>query len=156
MASRKKHEPPRNDALTVLTRKFGDAAGWAQDVAKATAAAELAEEVYALRERHGLTQLALARLIDSSQSAIARMEDATYAGHSISVLRRIAAAVGEQVSVRFVVGASAPALGKRPRGRKRPSEVTLPGPTTGFVRKGAFREGSVSRRNIAEKSRAPA
>lgn len=102
MPSRKKPEPARNDALAVLARKFGNAAGWEQDVANATAAAELAEEVYALRQRHGLTQHALAQLINSSQSAVARMEAATYAGHSISVLRRMAAAVGERVSVRFV------------------------------------------------------
>lgn len=154
MASRKKHEPHRNNALAVLTKKFGNAAGWEQDVLKETAAAELAEEVYALRERHGLTQLALARLIDSSQSAIARMEDSTYTGHSISVLRRMAAAVGEHVSVRFVVGASANA--KRPRGRKHPSGVDRPAPTKESVRPGTFGAGSGLKRKTAEKTRAPA
>ena len=71
-------------------------------LATATDAALLAEEVHALREPHGLSQRALAKLIDSSQSAIGRLEDATYCGHSIPVLRRIAAALGEQVVVRFM------------------------------------------------------
>ncbi len=102
MASRKQTDSPRNDAEAVFDRLFGDTDGWDERVAAATDAVLLAEEVYALRERHGLSQRALAELINSSQSAVARMEDATYRGHSISVLRRIAAAVGEKVSVRFV------------------------------------------------------
>lgn len=117
MASRKKQKPPHNDALTVMTKMFGAEAGWTKGVADATAAAEIAEEVYGLRERHGLTQLALATLIGSSQSAVARMEDGEYRGHSISVLRRMAAAVGEQVSFKFI--ASTPAL--RPAARSKKS-----------------------------------
>ena len=102
MASRKQADEPRNDAEAVFNRLLGDTEGWDERLAAATDAVLLAEEVYALRERHGLSQRALAKLIDSSQSAIARMEDATYRGHSISLLRRIAAAVGEQVVVRFM------------------------------------------------------
>ena len=94
MASRKTQQPPRNDALNVLTKMFGSAPGWKKGVADATASAQIAEEVYALRERHGLTQLGLATLIGSSQSAVARMEDSAYRGHAIAVLRRMAAAVG--------------------------------------------------------------
>ncbi len=106
MASRKTQKPPRNDALNVMTKMFGSAPGWEKGVADATAAAEIAEEVYALRERHGLTQLELATLIGSSQSAVARMEDSAYRGHSIAVLRRMAAAVGEQVSFKFIAAAN--------------------------------------------------
>ncbi len=102
MASRKNTDAPRNDALAVLNQMFGDSDGWDERVTAATDAAMIAEEVYALRQRHGLSQAALAKLIDSSQSAIARMEDAKYRGHSMPVLRRIAAAVGEQVIVRFI------------------------------------------------------
>ena len=102
MASRTKPDETRNDAVGVFTRFFGDTTGWDERVAVETDAALIAEEVYALRKRHGLTQAALAKRINSTQSAIARMEHAEYRGHSISVLQRIAAAVGEQVSVRFV------------------------------------------------------
>ena len=115
-------DEPRNDAEDVFDRLFGDSEGWDERVAAATDAVLLAEEVYALRERHGLSQRALAKLINSSQSAIARLEDATYRGHSISVLRRIAAAVGEQVIVRFMATTGA---GKRPgsASRKRPARA---------------------------------
>ncbi|MBL0170550.1 MAG: helix-turn-helix transcriptional regulator [Gemmatimonadaceae bacterium] len=105
MASRKPQKPMRNDALKVMTQMFGGAPGWEKGVAAAAAAAEIAEEVYALRERHGLTQLGLAMLIGSSQSAVARMENGAYRGHSFAVLRRMAAAVGEQVSFKFVAAA---------------------------------------------------
>ena len=117
MASRKKTDTTRNDALAVLTQMFGETEGWDERVAAATDAALIAEEVYALRERHGLTQAELAALIDSTQPAVARLENATYQGHSISVLRRIAAAVGEQVVVRFMAttatGKRRPAVSKK-------------------------------------------
>jgi len=125
MASRKQIDEPRNDAEAVFDRLFGDTEGWDERLAAATDAVLLAEEVYALRERHGLSQRALAKLIDSSQSAIARLEDASYRGHSISVLRRIAAAVGEQVVVRFMATTE---TGKRrvTASKKRPSRPAKP------------------------------
>jgi DNA-binding XRE family transcriptional regulator len=115
MASRKQREAPRNDADAVFDRLFADTEGWDARVAAATTSILIAEQIYALRARHGLSQRALAALINSSQSAIARMEDATYTGHSISVLNRIAAAVGEQVIVRFVPPADADVVPRRTR-----------------------------------------
>lgn len=103
MASRKHSARQRNDALAVLTTLHGGDARWENDVAEATISAEIAEEIFALRARHQLTQQALATLIGSSQPAIARMENGEYHGHSIAVLRRMAAAVGERASFRFVV-----------------------------------------------------
>jgi len=120
MASRKKPDDTRNDALAVLTQMFGDTEGWDERVAAATESALIAEEVYALRERHGLTQAELAELMDSSQSAVARLENANYHGHSIAVLRRIAAAVGERVVVRFIATTDS-ANQRRPASKKRPA-----------------------------------
>lgn len=125
MASRKKPDDTRNDALAVLTQMFGETERWDERVAAATQAALIAEEVYALRERHGLTQAALATLIDSSQSAVARLENATYHGHSISVLRRIAAAVGEQVVVRFMATTDTTTR-RRVTSKKRPARTEKP------------------------------
>lgn len=125
MASRKQSEAPRNDADAVFDRLFGDTEGWDARVAAATNSILLAEQIYALRERHGLSQRALAKLINSSQSAIARMEDAQYTGHSISVLNRIAAAVGEQVIVRFMPPADAGSA-PRPTPTKRQAKAVTP------------------------------
>jgi transcriptional regulator with XRE-family HTH domain len=91
-----------NDALRVIERTFGNDPGWADSVSRAAIAGEIAEALYALRVRHGLTQAALAKRAGTSQSAIARMESADYHGHSLSMLRRIAASVGERLTVAFI------------------------------------------------------
>ena len=65
MASGKSKRPRRNHALAVMTKMFGAERGWAQGVADAEAVAEIGEEVYALRQRHGLTQLGLATWANS-------------------------------------------------------------------------------------------
>jgi len=44
----------------------------------------------------------LAELVGTTQSVIARLEDADYEGHSLSMLQRIATAVNKRLEVRFV------------------------------------------------------
>lgn len=63
---------------------------------------EIAEMVYNLRESAGLTQKELAKLVGTTASVICRLEDADYEGHSLSMLRRIAAALDHRVELRFV------------------------------------------------------
>jgi ribosome-binding protein aMBF1 (putative translation factor) len=53
---------------------------------------DLAVLVREMRESARLTQSQLAERADTTQSVIARLEDAEYTGHSLSILRRIAAA----------------------------------------------------------------
>ncbi len=55
---------------------------------------DLALLVREMREGAGLTQVELAKRIGTTQSVIARLEDAEYTGHSLSMLERIAAACG--------------------------------------------------------------
>ncbi len=55
---------------------------------------DLALLVREMREDAGLTQVELARRIGTTQSVIARLEDAEYTGHSLSMLERIAGACG--------------------------------------------------------------
>lgn len=62
----------------------------------------LAQDLLAMREAAGLTQRQLAELVGTSYSNISRLESATYTGHSLSMLRRIAKALGHRVEVRFV------------------------------------------------------
>ena len=47
-----------------------------------------------MREDADMTQAELARKIGTTQSVIARLEDAEHTGHSLSMLERIAAACG--------------------------------------------------------------
>jgi len=55
---------------------------------------DLALLVREMREDAGLTQAELARKVGTTQSVIARLEDAEYAGHSLTMLERIATACG--------------------------------------------------------------
>ena len=64
--------------------------------------AELAMMLYGHRKAAGLTQAALAERVGTTASVISRIEDADYEGHSLSLLRRIAEALGKRVEVRLV------------------------------------------------------
>ena len=55
---------------------------------------DLALLVREMREDVGLTQAGLAKKISTTQSVIARLEDAEYTGHSLPMLERIASACG--------------------------------------------------------------
>jgi transcriptional regulator with XRE-family HTH domain len=49
-----------------------------------------------------LTQEQLAKLVGTKQQVIARLEDADYEGHSISMLQCIATALGRRLEVAMV------------------------------------------------------
>jgi ribosome-binding protein aMBF1 (putative translation factor) len=64
--------------------------------------AAIARQIYALREKAGLSQRELARLVGTTASVICRLEDADYEGHSLGMLRRIAGALNTRIEIRFV------------------------------------------------------
>jgi transcriptional regulator with XRE-family HTH domain len=53
------------------------------------------------RKTMGLTQSQLAKEIGTTQSVIARLEDAAYRGHTLKMLEHIAEALGRRVEIRF-------------------------------------------------------
>jgi ribosome-binding protein aMBF1 (putative translation factor) len=61
---------------------------------------DLALLVREMRENAGFTQTELAKKVGTTQSVIARLEDAEYAGHSLTMLERIAAACGVGLRLR--------------------------------------------------------
>ncbi|MCS6954648.1 MAG: helix-turn-helix domain-containing protein [Bryobacteraceae bacterium] len=63
---------------------------------------EVARKIFELRKKAGLTQAQLAKMIGTTASVISRLEDADYEGHSLAMLRRIAAALDKRVEIRFV------------------------------------------------------
>lgn len=62
----------------------------------------IAEEIYKARMKAGLTQAELAALVGTTTSVISRLEDTDYEGHSMSMLKRIASALGKEIEFRFV------------------------------------------------------
>ncbi len=93
----------KSDALEYLReRLIGDDPDRIASYEAARADAEVARDIYRLRAAAGLTQAQLAAKIGTTASVICRLEDADYEGHSLSMLRRVAAALGKRVEVRFV------------------------------------------------------
>jgi len=79
-----------------------------QDVRKAYEAAdedpfiEVAHQLLQLRKKAGWTQKQTAKIIGTSQQAIARLESLDYRGHSLSTLEKIAAAFHKKLHIEFV------------------------------------------------------
>lgn len=100
---RTKRQRSTSDALAILDRRhFRGRPVRLRALAEATLNAQIAQEIYALRVRAGLTQKQLARLVGTTDSAISRLEDADYAGHSLKMLQRISAALHQRLEIHFV------------------------------------------------------
>jgi ribosome-binding protein aMBF1 (putative translation factor) len=98
------------DAVEIIHRRhFRGKPQRLAELAKERAGAGVARRVYQLREKAGLTQQELAILVGTTASVISRLEDADYEGHSLSMLRRIAAALDQRVEIRFVPARRRPA-----------------------------------------------
>ena len=94
---------PSTDAVTILHRRYY--AGKPNRVAaleRVRVNAGVGRQIYALRRKTGLTQQELARRVSTTASVISRLEDDDYEGHSLSMLRRIAAALDQEITIRFV------------------------------------------------------
>jgi transcriptional regulator with XRE-family HTH domain len=90
-----------SDAVEILRRRYFE--GKPERLAaldEERANAEIARKIYELRTKARGQQLA--DLVGTSTSVICRLEDAVYEGHSLSMLRRIAAALNRDVEIRFV------------------------------------------------------
>jgi transcriptional regulator with XRE-family HTH domain len=90
------------DAVEIPHRRYvegkPEAAAMLEEV---RAEAEVARSIYRIRTEAGLTQQDLATRIGTTASVISRLEDADYSGHSLAMLRRIAAALGRRVEIQF-------------------------------------------------------
>ena len=62
---------------------------------------DVALQIASLREQAGLSQKDLAKLLKTSQQQISRLESPGYEGHSLSTLRRVAAALHVRFRIVF-------------------------------------------------------
>jgi len=91
-----------NDALKILKQMTADDPEIEEMVRESSLNAELAQLIYTARTQAGLTQQQLADRIGTKQSVIARLEDADYEGHSLSMLQKIARALNQRLEVKLV------------------------------------------------------
>jgi DNA-binding XRE family transcriptional regulator len=94
--------PKTKNALKILERVTGKDPQVRQMIEEATANAYVAQLIYDARTKARLTQAHLAKLVGTTQSVIARLEDADYEGHSLTMLQRIAEALNQRIEIRFV------------------------------------------------------
>lgn len=97
MADRK-----NSDALAIIDRRHFSTPEARAQLQEAEESAGVARRIYELRTESGLTQRELAELVGTTHTAISRLENDDYEGHSLAMLRRVAAALGRRVEVRFV------------------------------------------------------
>jgi ribosome-binding protein aMBF1 (putative translation factor) len=98
-----KKRQPTSDAIETMHRRYYE--GKPERIAaleEARANDEVARKIYQLRTQAGLSQRELAKLVGTTASVICRLEDAEYEGHSLPMLRRIAAALDRRVEIRFM------------------------------------------------------
>ena len=98
-----KKRTPTTDAIETMHRRYYE--GKPERIAaleEARAEDEVARKILQLRTKAGLSQRELAKLIGTTASVICRLEDADYEGHSLPMLRRIAAALDRRVEIRFM------------------------------------------------------
>ena len=88
-----------NDALKILENIHRNDSELQEMVITASINAEVAQLIYEARTQAGLTQKQLADLVGTKQPVIARLEDADYEGHSLSMLQKIASALNKQVKI---------------------------------------------------------
>ena len=75
--------------------------------------AEIASQIYRARMQAGLTQDELAQRTGTRQSVIARLEDAEYGGHSLTMVWRIADALDRRLHLEFRARSRKPSTATR-------------------------------------------
>jgi len=76
-----------SDGLAIMGRRyFQGQPTRLRALAEATLNAQIAQGIYALRTKAGLTQKQRAELVKTTDSVISRLEDADYAAHSLKML----------------------------------------------------------------------
>lgn len=90
-----------NDALKIIKRMIKEDPELQEMVRESSINAQVSQIIYDARKQAGLTQQQLAAKVGTTQSVIARLEDADYEGHSLSILARIAAALNQKVEIKM-------------------------------------------------------
>jgi ribosome-binding protein aMBF1 (putative translation factor) len=91
-----------NNAIKILDKMTGNDAELEAMIAEESINAEVAQLIYAARTKAGLTQKQLAELMGTKQPVIARLEDANYEGHSLSMLQKIAHVLNQKVIIDMI------------------------------------------------------
>jgi ribosome-binding protein aMBF1 (putative translation factor) len=95
-----KQTAKRDRHREIVEQRARKSAAYRKAFARTLHQIDLALLVREMREEAGLTHAELARKASTTQSVIARLEDAEYTGHSLTMLKRIATACGVALRLR--------------------------------------------------------
>lgn len=95
-----RHPAKRDRHGEIVERRARKSATYRSAYARTLQQIDLAMLVREMREEAGLTQAELAKRVGTTQSVIARLEDAEYSGHSLTMLERVATACGVGLKLR--------------------------------------------------------
>lgn len=90
-----------SDAIKIINKITSSDPELEAMVEEASINAEVAQLIYEARTKAGFTQKQLAELVGTRQPVIARLEDADYEGHSLSMLQKIAHALNQKVVIQL-------------------------------------------------------
>ena len=93
---------PTSDAVAILNRHLGDSPERRAEIDPMKQDLAIGSQIYQARKAAGMTQAELAERVGTTPSIICDLEDAEYQDYTLSILRRIAAALGLSVRVEFV------------------------------------------------------
>jgi len=96
--------PKTSSAIKILDKMIGKDRALRKMVERDDDNLRIAQLIYDARTQAGLTQSQLAKLIGTKQPVISQLEDADYKGHSLTMLRRIAEALGKRLRIEFAPG----------------------------------------------------
>ena len=98
-----KSKKPTTDAVEILHRRYFEGNAARQETLdNERENASIARRIYELRSEAGLSQRELAKIVGTTASVICRLEDADYDRHSLTMLRRIAAALNYKVQITLI------------------------------------------------------
>ena len=89
------------DAVELIDLWYGKKPGFRQRVEEVRQKRVIGDLLREARKARGLSQAQLAKIARTSQSAIARIEDANYTGQKLSTITKIAAALNRRVEIRL-------------------------------------------------------
>lgn len=90
-----------SDAIKIIEKQFGIDFDRDPEMLAIAEDFRIGQLIYDAREQAGLTQKQLAEKVGTTQSVISQLESAEYQGHSLTMLRRIATALGRQLEIRL-------------------------------------------------------
>ena len=89
------------DAVSILQKRFGSPESEAYMVEELERVL-IGNQIYDLRTKAKMTQAVLAKKVGTKAADIDRLENADYEGHSLPMLRKIAAVFGTRIELNFV------------------------------------------------------